>query len=109
MENGNISNPKKKISSINTESIVINESDYSEINDKTPIDTLGNSMSKDNKPKKKIEFDIPKKESKLKSGLNTDMEIENGHDSGINSIIGNTTTDKKERKIEKDILKQIKK
>ena len=56
MENGNISNPKKKISSINTESIVINESDYSEINDKTPIETLGISMTKEQKKKKKKEI-----------------------------------------------------
>ena len=100
MENGNISNPKKKISSINTESIVINESDYSEINDKTPVETLGISMTKDNKPKKKIEFDIPKKDySKMKSKGNTEMEAENGHDSGMNSIIGNTTVDKKDFKL----------
>ena len=99
MENGNISNPKKKISSINTESIVINESDYSEINDKTPIETLGISMTKDNKPKKKIEFDLPKKDSKVKNKGNIDLEGENGHDSGINSIIGNTTIDKKDFKL----------
>ena len=85
----NTSHPKKKISSINTESIVINESDYSEIDDKIPIETLGISITKENsKKKKKIEFDLPKKDIKQnKNKQNSENEELKDPDSIANSTI----------------------
>ena len=84
----NISHPKKKISSINTESIIVNESDYSEIDDKTPIETLGISINNQNtKKKKKIEFDLPKKDTKQLKKQNSDTEEIKEPDSIANSTI----------------------
>ena len=97
MEN-NVRHPNKKLSSIHTASIIVNESDYSEINDKTPIETLGISMSKENK-KKKLEFDIPKSKegNGIKKRINTEGEDPKGIESLANSI-GNII-DKKEFKL----------
>jgi hypothetical protein len=99
MEN-NVRHPNKKLSSIHTASIIVNESDYSEINDKTPIETLGISMSKDiNGKKKKLEFDIPKSKegNGIKKRINTEGEDAKALDSLANSI-GNII-DKKEFKL----------
>ncbi len=99
MEN-NVRHPNKKLSSIHTASIIVNESDYSEINDKTPIETLGISMSKDiNGKKKKLEFDIPKSKegNGIKKRINTEGDDAKALDSLANSI-GNII-DKKEFKL----------
>ena len=71
------------------ESIVINESDYSEIDDKIPIETLGISITKENsKKKKKIEFDLPKKDIKQnKNKQNSENEELKDPDSIANSTI----------------------
>ena len=92
----NTPHPKKKISSINSESIVVNESDYSEIDYKTPIETLGISINKENnKKKKKIEFDLPKKDIKqLKNRQNTEIEEIKDPDSNANSTIKTSVLDK---------------